>query len=384
MVELLINVNLKVKYTKKVILLLGVYLSSILYIFPVLKNIGFLSLICLLISPIIMLIMQRRMYKDDYLYYIIVFASYNIFLLLRNINSNSIYYCILQILIVSSVLCTSSISIKFCNLKIFSRTCKNIGYILLFYNIILFALKEVMSINYDTYKFALKTVLYAMLLIGLYSEEYSSKKFYFRLIIYTFLFFVLRERTMAMGMLLIAIFYWIIGKIKKEKIYNLLYLIYVTSLLIFPFLYIGIYNSRYGIELNYLVAKYTHKNLFSGRHVIWRAVIEKIKDNVLLGCGIEQYKFLHSEIQMSAHNVYLFFLLQGGLISLGLVIVFFFILYKKMYSKQKIYINRISISILLAIMFLADFGLILFANDILYSVMLWTSVCIGLITVKCE
>ena len=366
---------------KKVFIMICLYVASVLYVFPVTRFVGYVALIILLVFPVAVVVLRKKVFKDPSLIMAVVVLCVNVGLILRNIAFQSIYYGVLQVLIVTSVLCFSSLIIREENVKHFCLTMKHISNVLIVYNIILFVYSKLLNLRYDTNIYALRNVLYGMILIGLYTKECIDKKFYKSLLVHAVLLFVLTERTMSLGFLTIGFFYWILPKVNTRRKYTFVFFVYVIILLLIPFIYVNLFHSSYAVQLNAFISEYTGKNLFSGRQIIWYEAIEQIKENILWGNGMGSYFFSYTGKQMSVHNVYLYFALQGGIVNLGVILGFFFSVYQKMYKNRNTYYGRLGISILLGIMLLADFGMILFANDILYSVLLWTAVGIGQIKI---
>jgi len=91
-------------------------------------------------------------------------------------------------------------------------------------------------------------------------------------------------------------------------------------------IYIYIYNSDIGTSLNGISYAYTGKNLFSGRVVIWNEIFSHFTGySYLIGNGTGMLPKYLFDTHLSAHNSYIQILLQGGV--LGLIFVFLFFMY---------------------------------------------------------
>ncbi|MFD9362086.1 O-antigen ligase family protein [Priestia megaterium] len=124
-----------------------------------------------------------------------------------------------------------------------------------------------------------------------------------------------QARSIWIAFLMFLITYKTIGRIHSSKIIGYIYfLIFITSVLLFTFLYPYSSNFRYFNDLNVALIKYTGKTLFSGREVVWVNNIELIKENWLLGFSFSSVVQNDAGFLLSAHNLYLEIMSQVGLL----------------------------------------------------------------------
>lgn len=371
--------NLNFRISKKVLYIFLLYIISMFYFVQGLEILGFLAMTILLIIPIYLVIQKKKIFYDKLYIWIIVAFGYYLFILFKNISPKGIYNFILQLLILIDLVCVSSIDINYNSIISFARGFKKLSYILLIYNIMLVLFSGKLGIDYDTYRLAFKNIMYGSFFVGLYAKRQTLRSLIFNMFLYTVIMFLLRERTMALGAVLFLFIYWILDKVNSKKVLNIIFFVFCIVLALIPIIYVGLYESSLASHLNQIVGQYTHKNLFSGRQIIWGVALEKFANRKWFGYGLQNFTFSYTNVDMSVHNLYLYILLQGGIINLGLIGTVMYFIFQKLLKNKEKYSSKLAISALFTILFLADFGLILFANDIQYSIVLWTAVILGLL-----
>ena len=346
--------------------------------FPQTLYFGLVSLVVTLLMPIYYTLREKKINLYT-LIFVFLFSFYNLYLLTKGNSGIGIYYFLLQLLVVLFITCFENLRFSKTMLRKICSACQYSTYVLLIYNLFLYLFENQLGIIYRSYFYAMRPVLYGMMLLSLFSKECSNRMLYLKLIFYAFFMFIFTERTQALGLLILIIIHFVLSIMTNNIYRKLLFGFYSSILAAIPSFFIYLYNSAYSSEMNYWVSNYTHKNLFSGRQELWRLAIERIGDNFLTGYGFDTYIFNYGERAMSVHNTYLFFMLQVGIISVFLTLILFYMLFSKLCNRPRNYDTNLSVAILLVVMFLASFGLILFANNILYSVFLWIAIGIGLL-----
>lgn len=366
-----------IRIKKQLFSIFRIYLLSFFYLFPCVEYVGLLAMVIILTFPTVRIIQGHRFKLDRTMMFWFFLILYNVFLLVRGSIKEGIYNCFLQILIYSFIVNIGNIKIDRGIVKYFAGYAKKLSYVLIIYNVLLLIFQRNLGIQYSTYKYAMRTVLYGLILIGFFAKECSQRNLRLKCFFYAALMFIFTERTMSLGLITLFFLVSIFGKFKNGKHAKLPFFIMLAILVLIPIIYITLFYSVYSNTLNLLVSQYTHKNLFSGRQALWLEAYDRIKMNPIFGYGYGDYIFAYGTKNMSVHNIYFYLLLQGGIINLGLVLLFLYSVYCRLTSRIERYENRLSISILLVSMFLGSFGLILFVNDVLYSMLLWTCVGIG-------
>jgi len=151
---------------------------------------------------------------------------------------------------------------------------------------------------------------------------------------------------------------------KKKKLFNKNY---ILPIIIMPIILSSVYiyytsheyrhsSSEDALPLYKIIIRDTHDNFSSGRTQIWLNTIEISKKNIFKGYGFQADRKLINE---SAHNVYIYALICGGIISM--LLIFFislrsawtslFIFFNYVYLKKKISTTGL-ISVFLIILFL--------------------------------
>lgn len=113
--------------------------------------------------------------------------------------------------------------------------------------------------------------------------------------------------------------------------------------------------------IQYTVINILRKNMtFSSRIYIWARVINIIKNNLFLGVGLQtgenNAKMIGITVHASdAHNYYLEFLFEGGLVTASLMGVFLYRIIKTLYRERNLNGAKISASALFALMIIFIF-----------------------------
>lgn len=143
---------------------------------------------------------------------------------------------------------------------------------------------------------------------------------------YTPLLILCRGRNAIVCLIIFFVYYKFINiRTKKQKfiVFFLLVLIIYTVTIQYPLLY----HTEIGNKLNALSFAYTHKYFFTGRQLIWRNILDVMKDHELLGYGTGTLYGTFFNDQRSAHNQYIQLYMQNGIIGifiLGIILYFIF------------------------------------------------------------
>lgn len=156
---------------------------------------------------------------------------------------------------------------------------------------------------------------------------------------------------------------------------SVLFLIGIACSLVISYVYPTLYGTSIGIRLNILSQQLFNKNFFSGRQILWSAVIEEINQAPLLGHGLQAIPSDYINTTLSAHNLYLQTLLQTGWIGLALLIwtLWTFYLYC---SRVNTKISTITMAVIIAVIFRECFEVTLTQNNWPQGFFIW--VIIGL------
>lgn len=138
-----------------------------------------------------------------------------------------------------------------------------------------------------------------------------------------------------------------------------------------------------GAMLNEISREYTGGNFFSGREIIWEAILEGNKDSAILGQGVNNNFLINKlDTELSTHNLYMFLYLEGGAVMLFLFFLFTASIWSKFYNFIYIKRVRLSAAFFIGTLLFLDFELLLLTNNILASIVFWFVITYGLIVQK--
>ena len=119
-------------------------------------------------------------------------------------------------------------------------------------------------------------------------------------------------------------------------------------------LFIGIVFLRFQNIFSFIIEGWLKKDLtFTGRTYIWDIFIGEIKKSILIGHGIVDSKYLIRTLNAGhAHNYFLQILYQGGLVTFGMFLGFFFSAINKVKNcKEKKYVGIVIFAYLISFIF---------------------------------
>lgn len=354
---------------------------SLLYAFPfvpILYNIGFISLVLLLIISSINLIFRKEYTTAKQFFFCLLIGGYLLFVSEFNNTTNYAYGILIQLSMLIfpySLLSASEINSEVA--KSIEKLCS------------MFFVAILVFVFYVQLKYGINSadLISASLLKTSFALSYffiiSKKSKLAAILTSSTAFFILGERTSAAVLLFVYIIYRLLGlKISKGFYYFIFVLIFFIAV-IFPFLYIELKYSNIGIMLNEISREYTGDNFFSGREIIWEGILEGNKDNVLLGQGVNN-GYLKSRLNtdLSTHNLYMFLYLEGGVGMLFMFFLFVTSIWGKFYNFIYLERARLSAAFFIGILLFSDFELLLLTNNILASIVFWFIISYGLIVQK--
>lgn len=191
-------------------------------------------------------------------------------------------------------------------------------------------------------------------------------------------FWVGKNRSSILMLLLCSLFYQILKKQKSKRFYKVTFFIVATITYLIPHGYVLLYHSPRRNYLNELSYSIFGKKFFSGRNILWIQIYDWLGQyNPLFGIGGEFVGGMYAKkLGMSTHNATLFLLGQGGLI---LLLLFFFMMYK-IYMSFFVYKDDDNVvagaAFILGLMIRSDFDLILIANQFIPSMYSWLSIAL--------
>lgn len=125
------------------------------------------------------------------------------------------------------------------------------------------------------------------------------------------------------------------------------------------------------------VRELTGKNLESGRGLIWSYIINSLIDNMWLGFGSGTTLSDVSYFNLSAHNLFLQILFQGGIVGLLLCALFFISVFIMVYEIRDVYYFKLALAAFFAMFFVQNFEVMALQNNITIFFVFWALLGIG-------
>ena len=189
-----------------------------------------------------------------------------------------------------------------------------------------------------------------MTLPGLFFIRNTIKSFIFYILYFIFLLAIVLSSTRGiwlafLGPIILTIYYWVKGYKEYAKLGKKLILIFLIAFSLTYFIFsTAQFNVHGGLDLiNSRIKSLldTSELSNSSRILIWKATFESIKKHLILGVGIGNFPVvLNQDIALakagsSAHNLYLNFLAEIGVIGGLLFMWLLWLIFKKIYIYLK-------------------------------------------------
>ena len=359
----------------------GLMLLCCLYLFinPVLKLIGSIAIICIFLLCFNDILLRSKKIKINQIWiWFGCFIAYNIIILIKTPTISAAYSCALQIALLLPICLYSSVSLKESVIKSIFKGGKIIFFILLIpaFIIIFKGGSNVIRIFSDYFSFTIYKIMFPCTFFFIA----KSRKKLFKIIIFSFLFLAIGERTVFLCLYIIYFTYLLLGQIKHSKfIYKTFFKFLCLCSVVFPYVYVKLQYTDLGYWLNNMARQYTGGNFFSGRNRIWEIALDYFSQAPFLGYGMDNNILALNEISLSTHNLYVYLLLQGGILGLIVFMLFMYSIWKNYFFGLNDDIVRMSAAYFIGIMVFASFELILVVNAVTISLFLWLVIGIGLI-----
>lgn len=372
--------NLKIKKTELFSFVVGISLVLNLFLAGKYRIIGLVGFSGLLITHIV--VMSKNNWKLNMksklqlsiLLNIVFLLMHMIYSLIRgNIYTHTLYAYIQQVMIYSYLLIIVGQKIRHDEIK-------RIFNVFLFF----FIMIVVYLFFTKTYEFSsifegqLSAFMLPATCFMLLRKKYK-KGSYILLLISAVIIFLGGRRSSLLGIVAFTATYLLWNIITRSKRTYKNYFILVTSMLIIlPIIYINLSDpsSNLGAYLNQISREYTGANFFSGRDVIWPYFLQRIKEYPFLGEGIGVPGYLDGARSLSAHNIFIFLLLQTGITGL---IIFCYMMYCFWceYYKNEGYYAKIFGTFIIAILTQQTFSLGLLSGKMALAMISWTLIAYG-------
>ncbi len=173
---------------------------------------------------------------------------------------------------------------------------------------------------------------------------------------------------------------------KNKYLYWILFASVLLTLVLFVPAYVLFSYTPTGINLNSIVRDYTGVNLFSGRNIIWPAYLYLISLKPFLGYGFGEdvanmmvmLGLPQDVLGLSAHNLYLMVATQTGILGLSGLIIFFGVIWAKLYKNRETKIGSLVCVMFLTGLFNEIFEVTLIQTNLDVVAYFWFLVGLGL------
>lgn len=192
-----------------------------------------------------------------------------------------------------------------------------------------------------------------------------------------------RATWMLVGAFLITKLLWTI--ISKNKIFFNLYFLLITLFIIsITIIYPKLLHTSIGYQLQELSQKYTEKNFFSGRQVIWGQILNKIESKPLLGYGPDAMPSNIIDTNLSAHNFYLQMSLQVGVLGSLLFFLLMLSIWNYFYRARNNNSIKIVGSAFIGILIYQIYEVSLTQNSLALALLQWFIIGLGIMQTRQE
>lgn len=357
-------------------LILFLHLISIIYISKIkhINYIGAVTAVLIVGLCFFYVVLNSSNLKANRTWYALsVFFFFNTLWLVIDFSSKGVYLWGQQIALLLYITSMSTISINELTLEKFKRFFTRAYIFFMIVNVLsLFIGNDSIFLNYFSgtiYKVFFSLVFFVLL----YYKRHLPI-----VVLSSVIFIAIGERTSAITLIFVYILYHILTLLKKKKtLYFSFYWVCVIFFVSFPRFYVWLSTQTIASKLNTLSYSVFGERFFSGRNVIWSYAFNSLEGHEFLGLGISN-NVINDLAYHSVHNLYVFLMLQGGYVLIGIFTLFMFSIWKRYYCYLDNPTVRLSAAFFLGIMLFVNFELLLLVNNFVVSMYLWLVVGIGL------
>lgn len=168
-----------------------------------------------------------------------------------------------------------------------------------------------------------------------YTKRLTKFKIWILLSIITIFILITGARTALLAAIfsLITATLWKFIIRKKSIFYGYFYFV-ITIIFTITVLYPKIYLLESFQKYDALSIEITGKSLYSGRNLIWNALLDVIKLKPILGYGTNVQASDLTFTEQTSHNLYLKVSLETGLFGVLLLLIFFFVIWKSLWKNR--------------------------------------------------
>lgn len=211
-----------------------------------------------------------------------------------------------------------------------------------------------------------------------------NKKIY---LIYSLLFIFILYRSSTRSSLFIVffvLFNLVIYKfIATSRLrWNTYFAVIIVAILFVTYLYPSLGNYAFFSDLNGYAINLTGKNILSGRNLIWQEAIYLISEKPVFGYGTGTLLANISDINVSAHNLYLQISIQNGILGLSMFLILLLTIWDTLFQKVDDSLVKLSACFFIGILVQNLFEVTLTQNNIGFAIIQWFIISIGVSRVR--
>lgn len=338
---------------------------SMCYLFnsELLKFIGFASLLIMIFICIIISGAMFKRIKADMTF--IVWLHIAFYLLINSIifeaGMHGMYPIILMLGLMYVYILFSNLSFSYNDYNIYRNVYKYIFYII----ILLYIINSKMDLTITH-----STVVKCIFPLSFFALNYN-KYGLIKIMIFVLLALYFGERTGAVVILATYFLYCAFKSTKNRKFFKYYFIIVLTISLLFPILYVWSRDQLFGDVINMAIKEYTGEQFYSGRDRLWSMIFASMKGHEVFGMGFENNIFASYYIWCSTHNVYLFLYLNGGILLLGLFLIFLITIWRRICYNINSLDGAKKAAYFLGLIIFMDFELFMVSNNFVVSFLWW-------------
>lgn len=363
------------KFFLTILLFIPLYLFKNIYI----KMLGSIFIVILLLLAIFDSIyrMDRIKLNKTWLWFILFFF-YSTIMLIRTPTTKALYQYLLQIVLLFFISIFTTVSL---DEQILSKIFKwgKILYFILLIPVSIIVIEGGRG-AFGKFNNVFSPVIYKIMLPCTFFFIANSKHKPLKILLFSFIYFRMVERTSSIVLIIIYIVYLVLKKVKSSRIlYKSIFIGTLIVIIGFVYGYVQLQYTEVGYIINNTFREYTGGNFFSGRNRIWEVAFNYIEEAPILGHGIDNGLLRLAGIELSTHNTYIHILLQGGLIGLVIFSMFMYSIWKSYFHYLDNDIVIVAAAYLIGILIFINFEVTLIGNSVVTAIFLWLVLGVGLI-----
>ncbi len=220
-------------------------------------------------------------------------------------------------------------------------------------------------------------------LISMYEYQRFRSFKYIISVLPLFYFVFLIMVTARIPALSVIFFYFLVLYLPKQKNEMCSFSFFFTLFLLLGavLFYSNLENAGIWGEINTISQAIFEKALFSGRHFIWKDLIEIIQLKPIIGhcsnCASQLYDASEMSRNLSSHNTFLELLLRVGLVGLIMFVAIYYSIWRTLFMYRSDRVVNVSAAFLLSSILFMSSGVLMFSPVMMCNALAWTILGLG-------